>query len=425
MTSGGTSIQPSGEARQHLDQARAYKDKGEFEQALLDCESAVQVAPDWAEAHNLHSEVLGELGRDEEAMAAFLEATRLDPSLLEAQEEWPAKRAEAKAGEMKTVPVIRCEQCGREGREAIFACPERPLGHCAYTEELRYKMTSRRLSILLLLLTIALVLTIGIIFSPEGLLRWVSVLAILLGGALLVFAFRAETVVLYHEESGVRVERTILWGRELGYAWISPPELVPVDLKLPRPLVHAPSISALPEKSRNVSVEQVVAVVRSALVAMLAQEYIQVRHHQVHRFNRQGRVKSVDDVYLLVGAPLLGEVQFRGKLEREISRILWGKPQSDGLRSDHLVHAIYEKDQDNPKTWLAKLVADDAEAQGLGHRKWGSFELDAAHINQIQQEREILEGLSEQLSRSHPSFSSALDEQIAAGIAARQADRGC
>lgn len=322
----------------------------------------------------------------------------------------------------------RCEQCGREGREAIFACPERPLGRCAYTEEWRKRKVSTLLGAVLFLLMPAWLFTSIIFVKPSSLgvtLGFGGMFVIFLGGALLLFAFRAETVGLYHEESGIRLERTTLWGRELDHAWYSPVELVPVNLKLREPFVHPPSFSALPARLRKVSRHQAVAIVRRTLIAMLAQGYIEGRHWQIHKFKGRGRTESVHDIYTLAGTQQLGEDQLKGRLEREISQILRDRPQSEGLRIYSLVHALYGKDRDNPKTWLAKLVADDAEAQGLGHRRRGGFELDAAHINQIQHEREMLAWLSEQFAHSHRSFASVLDYEIAAGIASRKADRGC
>jgi tetratricopeptide (TPR) repeat protein len=97
---------PSTEAPQHLEQAYVYEVDGEFENALRECELAIQLAPDWAEAHNLRGIVLEELGRKEEAIAAYREAVRLDPAFREARENLSEAKAEPRE-ETKTVETER------------------------------------------------------------------------------------------------------------------------------------------------------------------------------------------------------------------------------------------------------------------------------------------------------------------------------
>ena len=72
--------------------------------------------------------------------------------------------------------------------------------------------------------------------------------------------------------------------------------------------------------------------------------------------------------------------------------------------------------------WLAQLVAEDAADQGLGQSKGERFEWDAAHATQLQQEREIMETLSERLDQLHLNFSLALDKQLQRGISSREYD---
>lgn len=73
------------EARHHLSLAYAHESKDELAAALRECETALQLAPDWAEAHNLHGVILDALEHDEEAVAAYQEAVRLDQRFEEAQ----------------------------------------------------------------------------------------------------------------------------------------------------------------------------------------------------------------------------------------------------------------------------------------------------------------------------------------------------
>jgi tetratricopeptide (TPR) repeat protein len=86
MEAGKDSSALSVKAQQHLELAYAYEERNEFESALRECELAFQLAPDWAEAHNLQGIVLEGLGRGEEAIAAYREAVRLDPAFREARE---------------------------------------------------------------------------------------------------------------------------------------------------------------------------------------------------------------------------------------------------------------------------------------------------------------------------------------------------
>lgn len=82
------------EARQHFEQASAYDAQGEAEKALHECDLAIQLAPAWAEPHNLRGIVLDEMGRREEAIAAYREAVRLDPALRKAQDNLSRAKSE-------------------------------------------------------------------------------------------------------------------------------------------------------------------------------------------------------------------------------------------------------------------------------------------------------------------------------------------
>jgi hypothetical protein len=132
----------------------------------------------------------------------------------------------------REVVTFRCEQCGREGGRAIFTCPERPLGRCPYVEQWREKKLNL-----------------------------------------------VEQVLLYNSNSGVRLQRTTLWGIELSYKWVTS-KPVPIDLALPQPLAYPPSITAwvgwiklskLPIKLHKEMMMQAVAILRTTLIGLLAQ----------------------------------------------------------------------------------------------------------------------------------------------------------
>jgi tetratricopeptide (TPR) repeat protein len=82
------------EAQAALDRAQARLDAGDLTAALNDCEAALQLAPQWAEAHNLRGIVLDEMGRTGEAIASYQETVRLDPNLPNAAENLAELRRE-------------------------------------------------------------------------------------------------------------------------------------------------------------------------------------------------------------------------------------------------------------------------------------------------------------------------------------------
>lgn len=57
------------EAKQHLEQAYAYEQANDLENALSESEHALRLAPDWAEAYDLHRLILGRLGKQAEAIS--------------------------------------------------------------------------------------------------------------------------------------------------------------------------------------------------------------------------------------------------------------------------------------------------------------------------------------------------------------------
>jgi tetratricopeptide (TPR) repeat protein len=72
------------DARAALDSAQAHLDADDLTAALSDCNRAVQLAPQWAEACNLRGIVLDAMGRTAEASASYQEALRWDPSFADA-----------------------------------------------------------------------------------------------------------------------------------------------------------------------------------------------------------------------------------------------------------------------------------------------------------------------------------------------------
>jgi Tfp pilus assembly protein PilF len=85
---------PSAQARRNLARAYHHEAREELQAALAECEAALRLAGDWAEAHNLHGIVLDGLGRESEALAAYAGALRLDPTFQEARENLAELEAE-------------------------------------------------------------------------------------------------------------------------------------------------------------------------------------------------------------------------------------------------------------------------------------------------------------------------------------------
>jgi hypothetical protein len=327
--------------------------------------------------------------------------------------DWQEKEQEA---------LFKCEQCGREGVPTIFACPERPSGGCPFVEEWRKKTGSP----LLIMSSIAVLVGLCLVASYPG----ISV--ILLAAALIsvVIFLNVEEVVLYNSNSGVRLQRTTLWGTELSYKWITSGKPVTIDLELPQPFCYPPSMTALPTELYRVRMEQAVAILRTTLIGLLAQGHIQIHHSQSYVFNRRGVLNSVQDDYSIVAAQEFDQARVKGWLERKIKSILanWSqqkqaKEWSDGPSVYSLVRAIYGRDVVNPQDWLTQLVAKDAAAQGWGQitkrPPWTRFEWDATHANQLQQEGKIIKALSQRLSQLRLNLSREMDKQIGRGIRSR------
>ena len=212
---------------------------------------------------------------------------------------------------------FQCEECGREGGQAIFTCPERPSGRCLYVEQWRkkrYNLLSFILGSFLGLLVLVPLLTWG---APAQ--------CILLAAGLIlgvIYLVRPEKVLLYNSNSGVRLQRTTLLGLELSCKWATSGKPVPIDLELPQPLAYPPALTALPTKSLKVSMKQAVAILRTALIGLLAKGQIQVYHSQIYEFKTWGVLKPVQDVYSIVTTTEFDQARFGGRLEREIKQVL-------------------------------------------------------------------------------------------------------
>lgn len=83
------------DALEYFDRAqKTYDRNGSMDDALLDCELAIQYNPDFAEAHNLHGLILDAQGKTTEAIGYYRKALELNPNLEEAKANLRDARAE-------------------------------------------------------------------------------------------------------------------------------------------------------------------------------------------------------------------------------------------------------------------------------------------------------------------------------------------
>jgi len=122
------------EAKRHLELAYSHEAADRLEPALSECELAIQLAPGFGEAHNLHGLILESLGRGAEAIVAYREAVGLDPSLAEAWENLREARAEygeshapeqtdARPSTASSVPAASLTAGAAAGQEDTPAAP--------------------------------------------------------------------------------------------------------------------------------------------------------------------------------------------------------------------------------------------------------------------------------------------------------------
>lgn len=72
----------------------AYAKAGKYELALQDAEKTVQIKPDWSKGYSRKGSVLSYLGRHSDAITAYEEGLKLDPSNAQLQEGLAEVRAQ-------------------------------------------------------------------------------------------------------------------------------------------------------------------------------------------------------------------------------------------------------------------------------------------------------------------------------------------
>jgi len=82
-----TEIQePLALSQQHLERTYSHEEQAQLDDALLECDLALRLKPDFVETHNLRGLILEQLGQKEQAIAAYRQAVQLDPAFEEARQ---------------------------------------------------------------------------------------------------------------------------------------------------------------------------------------------------------------------------------------------------------------------------------------------------------------------------------------------------
>jgi uncharacterized RDD family membrane protein YckC len=94
----GQQVPSAQAASNHLREAEILRREDRLDEALHECDLAVELAPDLAGAHNQRGIVLEQLGRTQEAEDAYRRAVDLDPYLLDARNNLQKVEAQLRAG---------------------------------------------------------------------------------------------------------------------------------------------------------------------------------------------------------------------------------------------------------------------------------------------------------------------------------------
>lgn len=71
----------------HSNRSAAYAKAGKFNLALSDAQSTIEIKPDWAKGYTRKGSALAYLGRKDDAITAYEQALKLDPSMISVQKD--------------------------------------------------------------------------------------------------------------------------------------------------------------------------------------------------------------------------------------------------------------------------------------------------------------------------------------------------
>lgn len=318
---------------------------------------------------------------------------------------------------MSAVTNFSCERCGQEAGN-ILGCSERDSGICPFVKQWKRRLSGP--------LVIGIFLTFLLFFLFE---TWKIQLWALIPLATIIVWILSQEAQFYNAKLHTRLLHMSVAGVELGHKLTTRGRLLPIRLE-PNPSIAYPlSITALatPSTQFRISTEQATAVFRAALIDLLAKECVEVYHFHSYVFRAWRRSPSGVEDYIIVAKENVKLAQGAGALEHSIMQAVAGwstqageKEWTDGPTIEELVRAVEESNHTYDSRWLAKLVAEDAVARGLGVIEgaflWKKIDWDAAHFRQVRQEQKLTRSLSQRLAKADPEFSRTLDQKISTTI---------
>lgn len=312
-----------------------------------------------------------------------------------------------------------CERCGQEAGK-IVVCSERDSGICPFVKQWKRKMG--------VMPAIGIFFTFLLFFWFETWkIQWWAFIPLATFMTFIIWIL-SEEAQFYNVKLHTRLLHISVAGVELGHKWTTRGRLLPIRLESPS-IAHPLSItaSATPSTQLRISTEQATTVFRAALIDLLAKECVEVYHFHSYVFRAWRRSPSGVDDYIIVAKENVKLAQGAGALEHSIMQAVAGwstqageKEWTDGPTIEELVRAVEESNRTYDSRWLAKLVAEDAVARGLGVIEgaffWKKIDWAAAHFRQVRQEQKLTRSLSQRLAKADPEFSRTLDQKISTTI---------
>jgi tetratricopeptide (TPR) repeat protein len=99
-------------AKKHKRLSYRYLVKNQDKKALEECDKAIELAPDWSEAHNMRGIILEEMGKLDESILEYRKAVRLDPGNQDAGENLASAEKSA-----ILATQVRANRAGNIGRK--------------------------------------------------------------------------------------------------------------------------------------------------------------------------------------------------------------------------------------------------------------------------------------------------------------------
>ncbi len=322
------------------------------------------------------------------------------------------------------VTTLTCQKCGREGMQAILACPERAQGRCPFRHE-RDKVLPLLGWVVfgtgMIQLGIGVGGALGLLIANRtwglaccGLCGIPSLaMAAAFIGLGLVMALGSR-VRLRNEESGELGHQITFGGRVLYQMITEPAAELPSGLRMAEPLQYPASVTAIllhpPARSPRSLIywsRYAVELILTSMVSLLAGGQIVMTQAVMHRWvlgMRWGREPKVG--WFLVPGPHVEAGEEVGALERRIVRAVreWPKQRAartwpQGIPSHRVATALVEHVRWNPGRWVYQVVERDAKGRGLLPIERAGWQ-DVWAV--LEREGAMVEAWLQELSAAHP-----------------------